>query len=62
MSVTYREVVDCASEMDGVHDLLQLSRVVFFVFSVLYRSFERIHMGVTRLLPRVRRELRAELT
>jgi IS5 family transposase len=38
----YREIVDWASEMDRIRDLLQLSRTAFPAPSTLCQSFERV--------------------
>ena len=42
MDATYREIVDCASEMDRVRGLLQLAWTAFPAPSTLWRSFERV--------------------
>lgn len=48
MGTTYREIVQWASEMDRVRDLLQHSRTSFPAPLMLYRLFERVPMFVWR--------------
>jgi len=52
MDVSYREIVDWASEMDRVRGLLQLARNAFSAPSTLWRSFERVPTRVWRQLLR----------
>ena len=52
MDATYREIVDWASEIDRVSDLLQLARSVFPVPSTLWRSFEQVPTRIWRQLLR----------
>jgi hypothetical protein len=50
MDATYREIVDWASEVGRVRDLLQLARPAFPAPSTLWRSFERVATRVWRQL------------